>query len=55
MKIQITYFSGGFCLNVGKETLQWWIQGRGPGARLPPPLTLFLDQNEARRAEKIFF
>ena len=41
---------------MGKETLQWWIQGRGPGARLPaPPPTLFLDQNEARRAEKIFF
>ena len=29
--------------------IQWWIQGRGP----PPPL--FLDQNEARRAGKMFF
>ena len=38
---------------MGKETLQWWIQGRGPGARLPPPPPpLFLDQNDARRAEK---
>ena len=30
---------------------QWWIQGRGPGARVPP---LFLDQTEARRAETNF-
>ena len=29
--------------------IQWWIQGRGP----PPPL--FLDENEARRAGKMFF
>ena len=29
------------------------IQGRGPGAHPPPPS--FLDQNETRRAEKIFF
>ena len=28
------------------------IQGRGPGAHPPPPS--FLDQNETRRAEKIF-
>ena len=27
---------------------QWWIQGRG---RAPP---LFLDQNEAQRAKKMF-
>jgi len=35
---------------------QWRIQGRGLGARSPPPPppTLFLDQTEARRAEKIF-
>ena len=30
---------------------QWRIQGRGPGAASP----LFLDQTEARRAEKMFF
>jgi len=30
---------------------QWRIQGRGPGG--PPPL--FFDQNEARRAKKIFW
>ena len=34
--------------------IQWRIQGRSPGD-LPPPLLLFLDQNEARRAEKIFW
>ena len=35
-------------------TLQWRIQGRDPGGggAVPP---LFLDQAEARRAEKIFF
>ena len=33
-------------------TLQWRIQGRGLGAQVPP---LFLDQTEARRAEKNFF
>ena len=27
--------------------------GEGPGGLVPPPL--FLDQNEAQRAEKIFF
>jgi len=32
----------------------WLIQGRGPGGLGPPPL-LFLDQTEARRAEKKFF
>ena len=32
--------------------VQWRIQGRGPGG---PPFPLFLEQNEARRAEKIFF
>ena len=32
---------------------QWGIQGRGPGARVPPPL--FLDQTEARRVGKKFF
>ena len=32
--------------------IQWRIQGRGPGARGPAP-SLFLDQTEARRAEKI--
>ena len=31
---------------------QWWIQGKAPGGPWPP---LFLDQTEARRAEKIFF
>ena len=29
---------------------QWGIQGRGPGGPLPPPS--FLDQTEARSAEK---
>ena len=33
-------------------TLQWQIQGRGPGG---PPPPLFPDQTEARRAKKIFF
>ena len=32
-------------------SIQWWIQGRGPGVRPPP---LFLDQTEAQRAKKIF-
>ena len=32
--------------------VKWRIQGRGPGG---PPFPLFLEQNEARRAEKIFF
>ena len=32
-------------------SLQWWIQERGPGG--PPPL--YLDQTEARRAEKKIF
>ena len=32
--------------------VQWRIQGREPGG---PPFPLFLEQNEARRAEKIFF
>ena len=31
---------------------QWWIQGRGPGSSGP---LVFLDQTEARRAEKIIF
>ena len=31
--------------------VKWRIQGRGPGGAHPP---LFLDQTEARRAEKIF-
>ena len=30
---------------------RWRIQGRGPGGSAPP---LFLDQTEARRAEKFF-
>ena len=30
---------------------QWRIQGRGPAGQAPSPL--FLDQTEARRAEKI--
>ena len=40
---------------------QWRIQGRGPGGPAlpppspPPPATLFLDQTEARRVEKIFW
>ena len=33
---------------------QWRIQGRGQGD-LPPPTPLFLDQTEARGAEKKFF
>ena len=32
--------------------LQWRIQGKGPGVPGPP---LFLDENEARRAEKHVF
>ena len=32
--------------------IQWRIQGRGPGGPSPP---LFLDQNEAQRAEKNLF
>ena len=32
--------------------VKWRIQGRGPGGPAPPPL--FLDQTEARRAEKFF-
>ena len=32
--------------------VKWRIQRRGPGA---PPPPLFLDQTEARRAEKIFW
>ena len=40
-----------FSKNKGLGTrLQWRIQGRGP----PPPPPIFLDQNEARRAEKCF-
>ena len=34
--------------------VKWRIQGRGPGGHAPPPPPLFLDQTEARRAEKIF-
>ena len=33
------------------EYAEWRIQGRGPGARAP----LILDQNEAQRAEIIFW
>ena len=40
-------------LDYQNNNFQWWIQGRGPGGGRPPPL--FLDENEARRAEKIFF
>ena len=40
-----------FFLNVHYPT-QWRIQGRGPGGS--GSLPLFFDQNEARRAEKIF-
>ena len=32
--------------------IQWRIQGRGPGGAGP---SIFLDQTEARRAEKKFF
>ena len=32
-------------------TGQWRIQGRGPEGRP----SLFLDENEAQRAEKVFF
>ena len=35
-------------------TVQWWIQGRGPGGG-PGPHTLFFFRNEAGRAEKIYF
>ena len=41
-----THFTSKFAV-----TLQWRIQGRGPGG--PPPL--FPDQTEARRVEKNFF
>ena len=34
--------------------MQWQIQERGPGPP-PRPLPLFLDQTEARRAEKKIF
>ena len=34
---------------IGFVRKQWRIQGRGRGTRLPP---LFLDQTDARRAEK---
>ena len=34
---------------------QWWIQGRGLGGPGSPLISLFLDQTEARRTEKIFF
>ena len=50
-------------LNFLVESVLMWVKkpcsggskggARGPGS--PPPPTLFLDQNEARRAEKIFF
>ena len=41
-----------FSKNKGLGTrLQWRIQGRGPPPTPPP---IFLDQNEARRAEKCF-
>ena len=33
--------------------VHWQIQGRGPGGPVPPPL-LFLNQTDARRAEKMF-
>ena len=33
---------------------QWWIQGRGTEGPPPPP-SLFLDQTEARKAEKNLF
>ena len=35
------------------QALLWRIQGRGPGGGGRPPL--FVDQTEARRAEKNFF
>ena len=34
---------------------QWWIQGRDLGGPGSPLISLFLDQTEARRTEKIFF
>ena len=34
---------------------QWRIQERGLGGPDPPPPNLFLDQTEARRAEKYVF
>ena len=37
---------------IGFVRKQWRIQGRGRGTRLPP---LFLDQTDARRAEKKHF
>ena len=33
-------------------SIQWRIQGRGPGVRPPP---LFLDQTEAQRAKEFFW
>ena len=36
---------------LGENWYQWRIQGRGQGGPTPP---LFLDQTEARRAEKNF-
>ena len=41
-----------FCAEVITGCVQWRIQGRGTGG---PPPSLFLDQNEARWAEKNFF
>ena len=39
----------------GTGTKQWRIQRRGPGSPASPPPPLFLDQTEARRAEKKIF
>ena len=40
---------------MGKETLQWWIQGRGPGARLPPPHLIFRPKWGPKGRKKFFF
>ena len=58
LKVWIRHFPSGTS-HTKHYPRQWWIQGRDPGARPPPQpppsaLPIFLDQTEARRAEKNF-